>query len=542
MKTWYSMKCIRGGKSHLFLLTVFLLLAGTMSIQAADDEVFWVGSVKVNGQNSNNNIHGGNIKSGTVSYDASSKTLTLTDVYIYAKGSGGDCIHNKSCSGLKVEFYGDNDLNAIDDYAIWCEVKTSFYVKSGTTQIYNYKNNKSCVYLDGNHTCTFRTENGAGLDIISDSYYAIQGIDGSDLTIRGGKIEIDGPKGGLVNLDEVKISKYDGVCDVKLYWTDGSSYPIVRSVNSMSGINYSTANVGDAVIVSPNKAEFKSSKKSVCDSSGTPIYANAIVISNDFVALLNSNYFPDANFRNYLENRFSTVILKQSHINGCTSMDVSGRSISSLEGIGYFTELQTLNCYNNNLTSLSAILKKLTTLDCRNNKITSLPAISNNIKYLYCDNNKLTDIATNLTYKVVVLSCSNNNLTSLKVYDSNHLTSLDCSKNNLSSIDVGSQGGSLETLNCENNAFTSLSLLEYSKLSTFKCSNNPQLKTLRLQNNNNMKSLSLYSVPALEEVDCSYNSGLTSLDLSNCTSLHKLVCVHNLLTSMSLPSSISSVD
>jgi len=77
MKTWYSMKCIRGGKSHLFLLTVFLLLAGTMSIQAADDEVFWVGSVKVNGQNSNNNIHGGNIKSGTVSYDASTKTLTL---------------------------------------------------------------------------------------------------------------------------------------------------------------------------------------------------------------------------------------------------------------------------------------------------------------------------------------------------------------------------------------------------------------------------------------------------------------------------------
>ena len=83
--------------------------------------------------------------------------------------------------------------------------------------------------------------------------------------------------------------------------------------------------------------------------------------------------FPDANFRNYLlEQDYGTDgIITSDEIEGITDITVSGKDIESLEGIGYFKNIQYLYCDNNKLTSLDVSNNTaLYALICSNNKLT----------------------------------------------------------------------------------------------------------------------------------------------------------------------------
>ena len=70
---------------------------------------------------------------------------------------------------------------------------------------------------------------------------------------------------------------------------------------------------------------------------------------------LNDTTFPDAVFRGYIAENADTdkdSLLSESEIAGVTGLDVSGMGIRDLRGIGYFTALQSLDCSDNQLTSL----------------------------------------------------------------------------------------------------------------------------------------------------------------------------------------------
>ena len=70
---------------------------------------------------------------------------------------------------------------------------------------------------------------------------------------------------------------------------------------------------------------------------------------------LNDTTFPDAVFRGYIAENADTDkdgLLSESEIAGVTGIDVSGMGIRDLRGIGYFTALQSLDCSDNELTSL----------------------------------------------------------------------------------------------------------------------------------------------------------------------------------------------
>ena len=70
---------------------------------------------------------------------------------------------------------------------------------------------------------------------------------------------------------------------------------------------------------------------------------------------LNDTTFPDAVFRGYIAENADTdkdSLLSESEIAGVTGLDVSGMGIRDLRGIGYFTALQSLDCSDNELTSL----------------------------------------------------------------------------------------------------------------------------------------------------------------------------------------------
>lgn len=86
---------------------------------------------------------------------------------------------------------------------------------------------------------------------------------------------------------------------------------------------------------------------------------------------INEESFPDSMFRTYVEENFDkdgSGDLSEEEIAAVTNISVSDMGIRSLSGIGYFTELVSLDCSWNELTSLDL---------SGNTKITELNAVSN---------------------------------------------------------------------------------------------------------------------------------------------------------------------
>ena len=120
---------------------------------------------------------------------------------------------------------------------------------------------------------------------------------------------------------------------------------------------------------------------SVCSSmllnfpSGTfPIHWSASAeepASNVEGIAINEENFPDANFRDYVKTNFDTTaddVLTESERERVKEMDVSWKEISDLTGISYFTQLTSLNCGVNDLTTLDVSKNtELTTLKCYTN-------------------------------------------------------------------------------------------------------------------------------------------------------------------------------
>lgn len=153
-------------------------------------------------------------------------------------------------------------------------------------------------------------------------------------------------------------------------------------------------------------------------------------------AILNAQIitFQDANFKNRLVNTIcfdsngdggvdsdadinNDGEIDQSEAFSITNLSVNYANISSLSGIEYFSNIVTLNCYNNNLTTLDlSSLTNLTDLNCNSNQLTSLN-INNlsNLHYLKCSFNQLTNLnfVNNLGLTYVI--CSNNLFTNLNI-------------------------------------------------------------------------------------------------------------------------------
>ena len=559
MKTYHLIKS-NGGKTRLFLLTVFFLLTGTMSVQAYDYNL-WVGGVRVTSSN-RNNVTGGGIQSGTVKFEqySSYDELTLTDVTIYVNSTDANkkyAIYNKGIRNLRVIFKGTNVIEAVKGATVMCNEQTRLEVASGRTDIFG---NVGCIYING-YDCEIFTTNNCSLFITGDGCAAIEGNNtgetSGNVDIAGKNIELEGSKGNLVNLNQVRFYSYSGSgCDVKLVSTDNSSYPSVNNVISMPNNNYSTASSNTPVIVSPSKAEFNSSKKSICYSNGNRIYNDNIVINNDFVYPVSNKIFPDANFRSYLVDRFG-VVIKQTQIDNCTDINVRGKSIGSLMGIGIFTELETLNCVDNDLTVLDLDFNtKLIGVECDYNQLTVL-YVPNTLQWLGCSYNYLNSFLRGSTFnKLKDLNCSYNSaMTNLGTNFSNlsALENFDCSGTKFSTLDVSSCK-KLKELTCENNTNLTSLTCTGTALTTLNLSGCSALKTVNSYNNK-LTYIDVYGCSSLQKLDCHGNqltsvaymysckpaleelyiqsNNLTSLDLSGYSKLKYLYCNTNLLTSLS---------
>ncbi len=171
---------------------------------------------------------------------------------------------------------------------------------------------------------------------------------------------------------------------------------------------------------------------------------------------LNWIEIPDAVFRDYLIQTYDSD--RDGNIStfeaaAVKDLDVSELAatshIHSLEGINYFTGLETLNCAGHHLTSL--------------------------------------DLTSNT--KLVALNCKGNELTQVNLTKCSELETIDLSDNELSDIDV-SKNSALKVLNMDNN----------DELKELDVINNKALENLSAQNTS-LTRLDLTDNPALTRVN-----------------------------------------
>lgn len=290
---------------------------------------------------------------------------------------------------------------------------------------------------------------------------------------------------------------------------------------------------------------------------------------------INATNFPDANFRNYLLSLYPAGYITNEEIAALTTLNVSSKNISNLTGIKYFTALKELRCYNNPMTSLDVSgLTALTYLDCAptdsytGTKLTSLNVSGcTNLETLLCYNTNISSLSVSDCTNLKTLNCHNcPNLTSLTVNGKTSLVTLNCKnctgltylscyRDNLTTLDVTgctalkelrcyendyltaitglSDCTAITYLDCEDCAITSLpGVNNMNNIETLLARNN-QLTTLTITSKANLVTLRVYGNTSLTTLTCYYNS-LTSLDVTGCSSMTYLDCCGNELTSLSL--------
>ena len=281
---------------------------------------------------------------------------------------------------------------------------------------------------------------------------------------------------------------------------------------------------------------------------------------------INETNFPDANFRTVVKeyDTDKDENLSRAEIEAVKEIKCYYKDIRSLTGIEYFTALQTLKCYSNQLTSLdisgNTALKSLDcaknqlaaldvsqntaleSLDCADNQLTTLDVSRNTaLKSLDCAKNQLTTLDVSRNTALESLNCADNQVTSLDISQNTALEYLICASNKLTALNV-SGNATLKFLNCESNELTALDVNRNTALNTLNCLNN-RLTSLNVSLNlnlqdlncarNQLSALDVQKNTALKSLYCSYNQ-LAVLDVGQNGLLESLSCNNNLLTSLNV--------
>ena len=190
---------------------------------------------------------------------------------------------------------------------------------------------------------------------------------------------------------------------------------------------------------------------------------------------------PDANFKAWLVERYDSD--KDGEISAnealaVTAIEVSTHEIHSLEGIRYFTNLETLSAIGSRASDRT-ILGQLTALD-----LSGLGRLSS----VTVRHNHITTLTLSGNDALKTLICYGNSLTSLDLRGApmlDHVDAGDCA---------------IETADLSANTFLRILALHNNRLQALDLSHNPSLQSLTCDRN------------LLRSLDVSANTALTSLD------------------------------
>ncbi len=519
-------------KKKLLLLLAVLMTA--LAVNAATDYGFSVAGITVTSDNCNN-IVSNYITSGTVYYVPSSNTLYMNNVTITMTGDYNRVINNLECSGLKVQFSGTCNLYARDAAVVRVRKNTTLSAPSASTVVNITGVNENGIWMATSNSFSLTIQGPGTFNIKSTNNTAIEDEDDGSGTqldtwheVYFDNVNAVLSSGGNSVVKRVLL-RFRAGSSVRFKATNNSSYPVV---------NYCGWQLyGNEALLEPYGAYFNTN--SVYDSSGNKVYNKDVYVSDDYVAIINSTNFPDANFRSWLLENFPGYI-HDGHVNNWGVFNLSGMNISDLKGIEYFTNLSSLNISNNNLTSVDLSHNtNLEDLYCSNNQLTSLN-LSNlsNLEVLDCSNNKLTSLSVTYKSYLKTLNCSNNtllttlycysdDLTTLNVTGCTALKDLRCFENaSLTSITGLADCTAITYLDCEDCAITSLpGVNNMTNIATLLARNN-KLTSLAINNKGSLATLRVSGNTTLTTLSC-YRNALTSFNITGCTGLTDLRCYEN---------------
>lgn len=246
---------------------------------------------------------------------------------------------------------------------------------------------------------------------------------------------------------------------------------------------------------------------------------------------IDESHFPDPAFRSYLMtlSGLEDGYLSDEDIAGINRLELDEMGITSLDGIGYFSDLTYLSASGNDISSLD--LSGNPMIDhviCNNSGLSYLNVANTPIHHLWVQNNDLSYIDLSTNYELISLDVGFNYLDSLDVSNCSQLETLYCGDNNIGYLNV-SNNPYLVLIICSDNYLTELDL-----------SGNPQLGTLECQNNS-ITSLDLSSNPVLYWLKCE-NNQLSHIDLSNNQALADASLGGNPMTSCVIENSFNVAD
>ena len=223
-------------------------------------------------------------------------------------------------------------------------------------------------------------------------------------------------------------------------------------------------------------------------------------------------------------------------------------TISSLEGLHYFANLETLYCGGQLLTSIDLSGNpRLRHLDCSFDSLEELDVSScSELETLYCSGCGLERLLLPRTATLIQLRCDTNQLASLDVTGYPALSLLQCVDNVFTTLDVRSNP-ELRTLACSD--IDGLDVSANLKLEYLDCWN-VSCERLDLSRHEALYRL-LLRESRISEIDFGGTSALdyfslvkadcTRLDLSGCSKLDYVTIADVPLTKLDLPASVGSV-
>jgi Leucine-rich repeat (LRR) protein len=244
-----------------------------------------------------------------------------------------------------------------------------------------------------------------------------------------------------------------------------------------------------------------------------------LILLIPFVGFGQLTYVPDDNFEQALIDLGYDDILddyvQTNNINQILELDLPWwANISSLTGIEDFTQLTSLICRNNQITTLDLSNNSLLTfIDCSNNQITTLDLSNNSLlTFIDCSNNQITYISFN--------------------YNNNAVEELNCSRNNLSSLTIFQNYGStpnniLKHLNIEDNLFENFNFTSYTGLEYLYIGKN-KFKNIDLSSNVNLKQFSSYDVYSGDSPNEYFNQ-INSISFFNNSNIENIIITNSYL-------------
>lgn len=161
----------------------------------------------------------------------------------------------------------------------------------------------------------------------------------------------------------------------------------------------------------------------------------------------------DQNFKSFCYSRFDRDkdgVVSKEEAEAVKSLSINDRSVTSLDGISAFTNIETLDVSGSSITSLdlskNAELITFTAKSCTYLSSVSFGSISK-IQSIALTSTKVTSLDVTKMADLINLDCSSNAITALDVTKCPKLMVLDCSMNSIASLDL-SKNPALKSIEC----------------------------------------------------------------------------------------------